>query len=158
MKDSLPTSPAAARDADPGVGEWYDRVRKLLDSGSTVEFSPKGYSMWPTLVPGRDVVRMAHCPSPRAGDIVLARWDGKVVLHRVIGICGGGYILRGDSNLYQTETCPATDIAGRVECIMRGGRDISGSLRVRILAAIQRMPVPVRRLAVRIINLRKNGK
>lgn len=157
MKDSLLTSPAV-RDADTGVGEWYDRVRKLLESGRTVEFSPKGYSMWPTLEPGRDVVRMAHCPSPQAGDIVLARWDGKVVLHRVTAIRGGEYILRGDSNLYQTETCPATDIAGRVECVMRGGRDISDSLRIRILVAIQRMPVAVRRLAVRIIKLRKNGK
>lgn len=157
MKDSLLTSPAATRDADTGVGEWYDRVRKLLDSGRTVEFSPKGYSMWPTLVPGRDVVRLVRCPSPQIGDIVLARRGDNAVLHRIIEIRDGEYILRGDSNLYQTETCPATDIAGRVECVMRGGRDISDSLRIRILAAIQRMPVPVRRLAVRIINLRKNG-
>ncbi len=61
----------------------------LLREGKTVSISPKGYSMYPLLIPGRDRVTIVPLSGRKLkkGDIALFRRKGsKLVLHRIIRI------------------------------------------------------------------------
>lgn len=152
--------PASAH-AETDALQWFGRVKEILAGGGTVEFSPTGYSMWPALRPGTDMVRLSAAPRYRTGDMVLAQCAPPhgVVLHRIAAMRPDGLVtLAGDSNLYRTETCRTADIIGRVTAILRGGRDVSAAPQARLLAMIQRLPGPLRRTAVRIINLRRNAQ
>lgn len=146
-------------DASAGSLSWFENVRHALSSGSLVEFSPKGYSMWPTLQPERDKVTIGRASAYSPGDIVLALCDSPygVILHRIARIEGSRIILMGDSNLFQTETCSNDTIAGKVLAIRRDGRDISRSARTRLSGAIHRLPGVLRHLAVRILNKSRHG-
>lgn len=139
---------------------WFDRVKSMLSSGDIVEFSPKGHSMWPALRPGQDIISIRSADEYSRSDIVLALCDRPhgVFLHRIMKFQDGKVILMGDSNLYQIETCVPKNIVGKVVAISRNGHDISGSVTARLLSYVHRLPAPLRRLAVRILNLRKNGK
>lgn len=147
--------------ADAGSGSllWFENVRRVLSSGSLVEFSPKGYSMWPALRPERDTVTVGRAAAYRPGDIVLALCDSPygVILHRIARTEGNRIILMGDSNLFQTETCAPGAIAGKVLAIRRDGRDVSRSALTRLSGAIQRLPAGLRRLAVRILSKSRHG-
>jgi len=135
--------------------KWFYRVKSILESGGIVEFSPVGYSMWPTIRPGKDVVSLQKSDCYRRGDIVLAISDNPegVFLHRVVGVRDGMYILMGDSNLYQQEICTEGRLVGKVVTICRNGRDVNGSATSWLLRGIYTLPVPVRRCFVRMINL-----
>ena len=138
---------------------WFADVKRLLEAGDTVELRPGGYSMWPAIRPGKDTVYIRAADAYRPSDIVLASCgtSGAVVLHRIVRVIPDGVVLRGDSNLYQTETCPFGAIAGRVEAHVRDVRDVTRSLSLRLPAALQRLPDGLRRPLVRILNLWKDG-
>lgn len=145
--------------ADTGALPWFAKVREVLAGGSLVEFAPKGYSMWPTLRPECDEVLIEPADVYHPSDIVLAHCDSPhgIVLHRIVSINTDRVVLMGDSNLYQTETCALNAIAGRVVLIRRNGRDVTKSTSTRLLGTIQRLPAGLRRMAVRLINLKRNG-
>lgn len=149
--------PAADASGSYGPLQWLEKVKSRLSSGGIVEFSPKGYSMWPTLRPGPDTVYVRASDEYRRSDIVLALCDSPhgIVLHRIKEVRQDRIILMGDSNLYQTETCSPGSIVGKVIMIRRGGRDISDSALTRFLAGVHRLPAGMRRMAVRILNLSK---
>src|SRR6202163_1814360 len=77
-----------------------DALRRF---GQSVRLRVHGESMLPALWPG-DVVEIAGCSleDVRPGEIVLARRDGRLFLHRLVGRFDGpstpnGFLLRGDS-------------------------------------------------------------
>lgn len=135
-----------------GTAAWFERVRKLVASGSAVRFTPQGYSMWPALWPGRDMVTLGPPSAMKRGDIVLAHCcrSKLVVLHRVRELTAEGVVLMGDANLYQTEICTFDCVAGKIVAV-DGAR--SASFRRRLSAAIQNLPPASRRFAVKILNL-----
>lgn len=144
-----------------GMQAWFGRVKRLLADGGLVSFTPKGYSMWPTLRPASDLVYLRAAAEYRRGDIVLAQCQGAqsgVVLHRVKAIADGRATLMGDSNLWQTEVCDVGDIVGKVVSIERHGCDVTNSAATRLAATVQRLPSPLRRLAVRAVNYRRTHK
>lgn len=144
-----------------GMQAWIDRVKRLLADGGLVSFTPKGYSMWPTLRPTSDLVYLRAAAAYRRGDIVLAECEGApsgVVLHRVMAIADGRATLMGDSNLRQTEVCDVGDIVGKVVSIDRHGCDVTDSMATRLAAMVQRLPGPLRRFAVRAVNYRRTHK
>lgn len=134
--------------------KWFYRVKSILDSGGIVEFNPVGYSMWPTIRPGKDVVSLQKSDCYRRGDIVLAISDNPegVFLHRMVGVRDGMYILMGDSNLYQQEICTDGRLIGKVVTICRNGRDVTGSAIDNVFRSLLRIPMPARRFFIRIIN------
>jgi len=74
-------------------------VADALRLGRLISLRVHGESMLPTLWPG-DVVKIARCSMEhiRPGEIVLAQRDGRLFLHRVVGVCTqSGFQLRGDS-------------------------------------------------------------
>lgn len=101
-------------------------VRRLIAEGHAVVLRVKGASMWPFVVGGRDSVRLVRPDGLRERDIVLAEIAaGHYVLHRIRRIEAGDVTLMGDGNLRGVEHCRAEDVVGRVEAIVRRGREVN---------------------------------
>lgn len=86
------------------MGEHNHNIEQLLKEGKTVQVKPKGYSMYPFIVPGQDeaVVEPVRNVRLKRGDVVLYRRaeTGILVLHRIMKCNDGGIYLVGDN---QTE-------------------------------------------------------
>ena len=81
-------------------------VHRDLDSlkeGKVVAIVPQGISMLPFIVGGEDRVFLVKKEHIAVGDIVLAQYEGKRILHRVYAIDGERITLMGDGNLEGTE-------------------------------------------------------
>jgi hypothetical protein len=86
----------------------------------SVRLRVHGESMLPALWPG-DVVEIASCSLEdlRPGDIVLARREGRLFLHRLLGRLNGpctpnGFLLRGDSMPGPDPQFPTEALLGRL--------------------------------------------
>lgn len=96
----------------------------LLREGKTVSISPKGYSMYPLLIPGTDRVIIAPLTGKRLkkGDIALfRRKESKLVLHRIVRVvkdtAGISFYFCGDNQKEIEGPVSETDIFGKVTFI-----------------------------------------
>ena len=89
-------------------------VSQLLHEGREVVMTPKGNSMRPFIRGDVDNVRLQRPNELKVGDIVLARFDGRYVLHRIIEIEGDQVTMMGDGNLQGTEQVLKSDVTGVV--------------------------------------------
>lgn len=96
-----------------------DEVTRMLDEGRNVVLAPKGQSMLPFIREGVDKVVLAKPVQLRVGDIALAHFGGKYVLHRVVAIEGESVTLMGDGNLVGNERGSASEVAGVVTAIIK---------------------------------------
>ena len=97
------------------IPEW----RILLQAGKIVRFTPSGVSMRPFIEGGKDSVVLAPVVAPKVGDIILAyvtAANGRktYVLHRLIRMQNGLFVLQGDGNLSGEEFCLREDLIGYV--------------------------------------------
>jgi hypothetical protein len=86
-----------------------------------------GESMLPTLWPGT-VVEIASCSleDVHPGEIVLARREGRLFLHRLVAPCTtNGFLLRGDSMPGSDPQFPPEALLGRLVRITDEGRVVS---------------------------------
>lgn len=93
------------------VADVLRRNRRLRVHGEI-----HGESMLPTLWPG-DVVEIESCSfeDVRPGEIVLARRDDRLVLHRLVAPCTpNGFLLRGDSVPGPDPLFPSEALLGRL--------------------------------------------
>ena len=100
-------------------------VHRDLDSlkeGKVVAIVPQGISMLPFIVGGEDRVFLVKKEHIAVGDIVLAQYQGKRILHRIYAIDGERITLMGDGNLEGTEQVMAEEIMGTAVEIVHGGR------------------------------------
>ena len=118
---------------------FFAQVEEVLASGSEVQLRVKGSSMRPLLRNERDVVVLApRRPGQplRCGEIVLFRYRGRHILHRIVRIDGERLTLAGDGNYRQKERIRPGDITAYVDSIERNGRHIDyGSVRWHLLTA-----------------------
>ena len=94
-------------------------LARLLREGKEVRFMPSGVSMRPFIEGDKDSVILSPVTDPRRGDIILAQvatpdYRTVYVLHRLIRMENGIYVLQGDGNLTGEEHCRREDIIGRV--------------------------------------------
>ena len=87
---------------------------RLIKDGHTVEFTPQGVSMRPTIEGERDSVLLRQPKLLKVGHIVLAKIGQQYVLHRIIKIQNEHITLQGDGNLRGEEQCTENDIIGQV--------------------------------------------
>lgn len=82
-----------------GLQEVWPLMKEQIDAGKSVRFCPGGRSMLPLIRPGVDKVMIKKAPEKlKKYDLPLYRREnGKFVLHRVVGIKNGTYIMRGDN-------------------------------------------------------------
>ena len=100
---------------------FFTWVEAEIAAGNTVRFRLKGNSMFPLLRNGKDVVVLAGCPpySLRPMDVVLFRYRGKHVLHRIIRKEGDNLLIQGDGSMVAMEQCTVYDVVGRVIQVCR---------------------------------------
>lgn len=76
---------------------YFKLVEESLAQGKTVRLELHGTSMQPTLLSG-DVLTIAPLfADPKVGDVVLFRFNGRHLLHRVVAREGENYTMRGDN-------------------------------------------------------------
>lgn len=84
----------------------------VLQEGKNVRLYIRGNSMFPFLRDGKDVLEL--CPpgdkALRRGDVVLFRYGGKLLLHRIIALQGDHFIMQGDSCWQSKEKAVRADI------------------------------------------------
>ncbi len=105
-------------------------VKSMLDEGHTATFRIRGRSMRPFLEDCRDRVILAPCDGAgvEPGDAVLAEINpGVYVFHRVVSHTGDTVTLRGDGNVYGTESCHPSHVIGRATGFLRKGRSCPDS-------------------------------
>ena len=89
-------------------------VSRLLEEGREVVMKPKGNSMLPFIRGDIDSVALRKPEQLKVGDIALARFNGKYILHRVIALEGDKVTLMGDGNLSGTEKGNRSEVFGIV--------------------------------------------
>ena len=89
-------------------------VAQLLGKGREVVMTPKGRSMLPFIRGEVDRIKLRQPDSLRVGDIVLAYFGNRYVLHRIVAINGDEITLMGDGNLKDTEQGIRANVIGKV--------------------------------------------
>ena len=108
------------------LNDVYELLTTQLKDGGTVRFKPKGTSMLPTLRQGVDEVVISTLKKkPKKYDILFyRRANGQFVLHRLIKMHKGEYVMRGDHQFEYEYSITDDNIIGVVSEIYRDGRCI----------------------------------
>ncbi len=109
---------------------FFAWVEESLSVNRSVRFCVRGVSMFPLLRDGRDEVTVQRIAPERLkrGDILLFRYRGRHLLHRVVKRDGDRLLLRGDNTYGGEEHCRTEEVVGIVTCIHR--RKSSGYMTV----------------------------
>ena len=120
--------------------DFDDTIREVLDSGGEFTIFPRGTSMLPLIVQGRDSVALVKADTLRRGDIAFfKRSGGEFVLHRIVGEKDGTFTMCGDNQLSLEFGIKPEQVIARVEYITRKGKRISADrLSYRIYVALWR--------------------
>ncbi len=138
---------------------FFAQVEVLLDEGQSVVIRVKGYSMRPFMRSDRTQVRIAPISNSgrenlHAGDIVLFRYRGRHILHRIRHIEGDKITLAGDGNYRIWEHCSHEEVIGIVTDVInyRGGSTSCNSRRWRFASALWlALPQLVRRIILGVL-------
>jgi len=100
---------------------FFEWVEQEIAKGNTVQFLLKGNSMLPLLRSGKDRVVLVPCKENelKRMDVVLFRYQGNHVLHRIIDRKGSKLVLQGDGSYIAKEQCTTSDVIGRMDSIIR---------------------------------------
>ena len=98
------------------------RDLESLKEGKVVAVVPQGISMLPFIKGGEDLVYLLKKEKVEIGNIVLADYKGKHILHRVYAIDGNKVTLMGDGNLEGMEVVSEEEVLGTVVEIVHQGR------------------------------------
>lgn len=111
----------------PEIGKLDDMIPAIMaefQKGKNVRMYPRGISMLPLLVGGRDSVLLSpKCHPLKKHDIALyKRPNGQYVLHRVVRGRNGGYDFCGDNQVYLEKDVQPEWIIARVIAFTRAGK------------------------------------
>ena len=76
---------------------YFKLVEEDIAQGKQVRIVLKGTSMQPTLVTGDVLILSPLKTNPVVGDVVLFHYEGRTLLHRVVAVEDGSYLMRGDN-------------------------------------------------------------
>ena len=123
---------------------FFASVEEIVGEGRSVEMTVKGFSMRPFVRNERDVVVLSPLGDRQLtkGMVVLFRYRGAHVLHRLCGVENGRLVMEGDGNYRQREIVGVEDVVAYVsEVKLEGGRSLRyGSVgwRYRTLLSLRR--------------------
>lgn len=118
--------------------DLFADIERIIDSGGRIQLRVKGNSMKPFLRNERDIVHLSTVSriGLRRGMVVLFRYSGRHILHRIRRIEGNKAEMKGDGNYRMVEYAPLTEIAAYVYAVERNGSLIRyGSVRWKVLTA-----------------------
>lgn len=93
----------------------------VLQEGKNVRLYIRGNSMFPFLRDGKDILELCP-PGDKAlcrGDVVLFRYGGKLLLHRIIALRGDHFIMQGDGCWQGKEKAVRSDIFAILHAVQR---------------------------------------
>lgn len=113
--------------AQASLNELLPMITEQIEAGGEVRFRPRGISMLPFLMEGRDeVVLIAPPPQLKKGDIPFyRRADGSFVLHRVVGIRESSYTMCGDNQYIRERGVLHDNVIALAKGVYRKGRYMS---------------------------------
>lgn len=105
---------------------FFALVETELSEGKSVKIRLKGNSMFPLLRNGRDIVVVEKCQVDflKPMDVVLFRYKGSHVLHRIIRKDGNYLQIQGDGS-FAIEQCTINDVVGKVVKVIRSSGSIT---------------------------------
>lgn len=118
---------------------FFESVEQIIAEGRSVEMTVKGFSMRPFLRNERDEVLLSPLSGRelQEGMVVLFRYKGRHILHRICHIECGEVVCEGDGNYRQREQCRVEDVVAYVSKVrLERGRSLhygSGQWRRRTL-------------------------
>lgn len=100
---------------------YFEQVEQMLAEGQQVQIRMKGHSMRPLLRDGHDsILLIPYTDQPLArGDLVLFRYGGHHILHRIVRREGDRFTLAGDGNYRIEEHCSRADIVAQATAVIR---------------------------------------
>ena len=107
---------------------FFGWVESEIAEGHSVRFRLKGVSMYPLIRGDKDEVVLSPCSTKdlKAMDVVLFRYRGRHLLHRIIRREGNVLTIKGDGSYVAEEECTVDDVVGKVRAIIRpSGKMIS---------------------------------
>lgn len=103
-------------------------ARAVLKAGQEVKLKARGRSMLPAIQTGDVVtIRPVSCGAIAVGDIIAyedVKRNKGLVCHRVVGVRGQAYLVKGDTYLRYTERVPVGEVLGKAVAVERAGRTI----------------------------------
>ena len=134
---------------------FFAWIEKEIAEGRSVQFRLKGFSMFPLLRNERDEVVLSPCQENelRPMDVVLFRYQGKHVLHRIIRREGSKLYIQGDGSFVAKEECLTSDVVGKVCIVVRpSGKHIDvNSWQWRLPSTMWRRTGIFRKLFLRVL-------
>ena len=106
---------------------FFSWLEEEIAQGKPLRFRLKGHSIFPLLRTGKDEVILEKCfpENLKPMDVVLFRYRGKHVLHRIIRREGERLMIQGDGSIVAKEECTVDDVVGKVVQICRpSGKEI----------------------------------
>ena len=111
------------------LNDTIELIEEVIGSGGEFRLFPKGVSMRPLLVQGRDSVvlrRKDGVPAKKHDIAFYKRENGQFVLHRVMKIKkDGSYVMCGDNQFEMEKGISKEQIIGYVSDIYRGNKRFS---------------------------------
>ena len=96
-------------------------VENEIAKGRAVRFRLKGHSMFPLLRDGKDDVILYPFQKEELTpmDVVLFKYHGKHLLHRILKREGDHLLMQGDGSFIAKEECTIDNVIGKVGTIVR---------------------------------------
>lgn len=103
--------------------ELVPLMEEKINNNGEVVFTPKGISMLPMLRNGRDVVTLgkAEFPIKKYQVAFYKRDNGQYVLHRIVKLESGSYVMRGDNQFSNESGIREDQVIGVVKAFTRKG-------------------------------------
>ena len=133
---------------EANLSEMLPLIRECLAAGQQVKFSPRGVSMLPMILQGRDSVTLASPPERlKKYDLPLyRREDGSFVLHRVVKV-GDTYTCIGDNQFKAEKGVTPESVIAVVTAFTRKGKTYSvTSADYRLYCLLWHLSRPARRV------------
>ena len=102
----------------------YDLAEEQLAAGERVRIAFGGNSMLPTLRESDTIVLEPLTDEPRIGDVLLFHHEGRRVVHRLVAVKNGIYILQGDNNIGTEQVHRDNLLARMISVEHRNGRQV----------------------------------
>ena len=119
-------------------------LEQLLRDGNIIRIKPRGYSMYPLFIPGRDEALIQQVPvsSLRRNDVIL--------YHRIAKITPEGFFLVGDNQSELEGPLREDQIRGKLVAFVRKGKETSVTNPFyRLLSSFWLRMLPLRPLCFR---------
>jgi len=111
------------------LAEAIEVIQEVLDSGADFSLYPKGTSMLPLIVQGKDAVtiKKSNGTDAKCHDIAFYRRDnGDFVLHRIMKVCHDGtFVMCGDNQTYFERGVRPDQIIATVCGISKDGEQLN---------------------------------